>query len=185
MNTFLIIGCELTFSMAELTDGREADTSQQHQADAAGINLLQNEHVLENEQPHWVNWWKSIAIGALFALTTLSAAASGDFGSLMTPLILTVGIFGYVYYSREQSQYIVTDQRVLKKLGLIRRSSGETRITDIRSLQTEQGLFERVTGTGSVQIDSTGAGGLLGINGIENHESLANTIRTQQQKLKP
>lgn len=171
--------------MPEMEGSIGTDHVQDHKANPDGINLLEEEYVLENRKPHWVNWWKSIAIGGLFGLTTVSAAASGDFGSVILPLLITVVALGYAYYSREKSQYVVTNQRVLKKLGLIRRSTGETRISDIRSLQTEEGLFERLTGTGSVAIDSTGAGGLLGIKGVKDHESLANTIRTQQRELKP
>lgn len=70
----------------------------------------------------------------------------------------------------------------MKKMGLLRQSTGETRISDIRSLETDQGLIGRLVGSGNVRIDSTGAGGLLGIEGINDHQSVANTIRTQQRE---
>lgn len=78
---------------------------------------------------------------------------------------------------------MVTNQRVIKKVGLLRRSTGETRIRDIRSLETDQGLIERFVNKGSVRIDGAGAGGLLDIEGIDDHQSVANTIRTQQREI--
>ena len=127
-----------------------------------------------------MNWWKSILVGALFALTALNAAAQGSSGVIVL-VVLTALIFGYVYYSRRSSQYVVTDQRVMKETGLISSSTGEARISDIRSISTKQGIIERITGNGTVQIDSTGTGGLLGIAGVGDYNSLARTIREQQQ----
>ena len=169
--------------MSRAESEEKVGTAQTHQDSTDGVNLLEGEFVLENRHPHWVNWPISLTVAALFALGALGSAASGDVGSLITSLVIAGLLFGYVYYSRQQSRYVVTNQRVIKKVGLLRRSTGETRITDIRSLQTKQGILERPIGRGSVQIDSTGTGGLLGIDGVDDYQSLANTIRTQQQQL--
>ena len=152
-----------------------------HQASTTGITLLDGEYVLENVSPSFTNWWKSLAIGALFALGSLSAAVQGDLGTLFTGVIVSALIFGYVYYSRSRSRYIVTNERIKKDVGLIRSSSGEVRVPDIRSLNTHQGMIERFFSKGSVSIDSGGAGGELGINGVKNYEELAHTIRQEQQ----
>lgn len=158
------------------------ESTQNHQASTAGITLLDGEYVLENESPSWSNWWKSLTIGVIFAIGTLSTAVQGDLGSATTGIVVTALIFGYVYYSRNRSRYIVTNQRVKKDIGLLRSSTGEVRIGDIRSLNTGQGLIERFWGKGTVKIDSGGAGGELAISGVSDHEQLAHTIRQQQQQ---
>lgn len=152
-----------------------------HQASAAGITLLDGEYVLENVQPSLTNWWISLTVGGLFALGALSSAVQGDLGALFSGLVIAALIFGYVYYSRSRSRYVVTNERIKKDVGLIRSSSGEVRITDIRSLNTKQGVIERFFSKGSVKIDSGGAGGELGIDGIKNYEGVAHTIRERQQ----
>lgn len=157
------------------------ETTQNNQASTTGITLLDGEYVLENEQPSLTNWWKSLAIGGIFALSTVSSALQGELGTATTGLIVSVLIFGYVYYSQSRSRYIVTNQRVKKDIGLLRSSTGEVRISDIRSLNTGQGLIERFWGKGTVKIDSGGSGGELGISGVSDHEQLAHTIREQQQ----
>lgn len=158
------------------------DSTRNHQASTSGITLLDDEYVLENESPSWSNWWKSLAIGVIFAIGTLSTAVQGELGSATTGIVIAALIFGYVYYSRNRSRYIVTNQRVKKDVGLLRSSTGEVRVNDIRSLNTGQGLIERFWGKGTVKIDSGGAGGELAISGVSNHEQLAHTIRQQQQQ---
>ena len=167
--------------MSDRTTTKPTPQDTNHQASTTGITLLDGEYVLENVLPSFSNWWKSLAIGALFALGALSAAVQGQFGGLITFIIVAALIFGYVYYSRSRSRYIVTNERIKKDVGLLRSSSGEVRISDIRSLNTHQGIIERLFSKGSVSIDSGGAGGELGINGVANYEELAHTIREQQQ----
>lgn len=166
--------------MASATDQEQQYSDEGHQDTTEGVDLLDGEIVLENRHPAYVNWWKSILIGALFALTALSAATQGSSGVILLA-ILTALIFAYVYYSRQVSRYVVTNQRVMKETGLISSKTGEARISDIRSISTSQGIIERISSKGSVEIDSTGTGGLLGINGVGDYNSLARTIREQQQ----
>jgi len=149
-----------------------------HQAPPDGITLLQDEYVLENKHPSIINWSKSLILAGFLVLV----AFGGD-GISWGAITLALLIGGYVYFAHDKSRYVVTNQRVMKKVGLIRRSTGEARISDIKSLTTDQGIIERIVGMGSVQIDSVGAGGNLGINGVDDHQSLANTIREEQRKL--
>lgn len=154
-----------------------------HQAPTEGISLLDGELVLSNKHPDWSNWPKSMVLGAIFALAALGAIAGGEVGGFFGSVVVAGLIFGYVYLSRKSSRYIVSTERVKKNVGLLRNSTGETRIKDIRSLSTSQGIIERLFGKGTVQIDSTGAGGTLWIRGVADHEELANVIREQQQAL--
>lgn len=153
----------------------EETRDQTHEASPEGVSLLKDEFVLENETPSIVNWWKSLSVAVFLLVIGVSGGSAELF-------LLALLIGGYIYLAQQKSQYVVTNQRVLKKVGLLRRSTGETRISDIRSLETDQGLIERLVNKGSVRIDSAAAGGLLGIEGIDDHQSVANTIRTQQRE---
>jgi uncharacterized membrane protein YdbT with pleckstrin-like domain len=168
-----------------MASSAEGSTQRQrtHQDTTEGVDLLGGEMVLENRNPAYVNWWKSLTFGALFALSALGAAANGNISGLMTSGVIAALIGAYVYYSRSQSRYVVTDQRVIKHTGLIRSKSEETRISDIRGISTDQGIIERMASTGTVQVDSTAVGGLLAINGVSDYNGLARTIRNQQQEL--
>jgi uncharacterized membrane protein YdbT with pleckstrin-like domain len=116
-------------------------------------------------------------------LLGLAVLLGGDIGGAFLLFVPGGLLVYYVKFTRKRSRYIVTNQRVKKSVGLARKSTGETRIADIRGLSTEQGLLERFVGKGSVMIDSGAAGGKLGIQGVKNHEELANTIRNQQRRI--
>lgn len=148
-----------------------------------GISLLDGEQVLKNVLPSWVNWWLLLIPAAILALIGLIAVIDGDVGGSLIFFILAGILYMYVRISRQRSRYIVTNQRVKKSVGILRKSTGETRIADIRGLTTEQSILERLVGKGSVLIDSGAAAGRLGIKGVANHEELATTIREQQQRI--
>lgn len=148
-----------------------------------GISLLEGEQVLKNVLPSWVNWWLLLLPSVLIALFGLIVLVSGDFGGGLVFLVLAGILFSYVRYSRKRSRYIVTNQRVKKSVGILRRTTGETRIADIRGLTTEQSILERLVGKGSILIDSGTAAGRLGIKGVPEHEELARTIREQQRRI--
>ena len=96
--------------MSETATSSETVT---HQASPDGINLMQGESVLQNRRPGWSVWWQQIALAVLVLL----AGVGGD--AAMGGLLVAAVIFGYVVLSRMQSRYIVTDERVKAKVGLL------------------------------------------------------------------
>lgn len=148
-----------------------------------GITLLEDETVLKNKLPSWVNWWVVLAPGVIVGLVALVAFLSGDFGSGFVLLLIAAIPFLYVRYARKRSRYVVTNQRVKKSVGLLKKSTGEVRIADIRGLSTHQGVLERLVGKGSVLIDTGAAAGKLGIQGVSEPQDLAATIRQQQRRI--
>lgn len=148
-----------------------------------GITLLEDEQVLKNELPSWINWWILLVPAVVIALVGLVAILDGDFvGGLIILLIAGIPV-SYVRYARKRSRYIVTNQRVKKSVGLIRKSTGEVRIADIRGLSTNQGPLERLVGKGSVLIDSGASAGKLGIQGVADPQGIAASIREQQRRI--
>jgi len=77
--------------------------NQNNRASTTGITLLDGEYVLENENPSLSNWWKSLLVGGIFALSTLSSAVQGQFGAAIFGIIVSGAIFGYVYYSQKKA----------------------------------------------------------------------------------
>jgi uncharacterized membrane protein YdbT with pleckstrin-like domain len=95
-------------------------------------------------------------------------------------IVITGIIFGYVVYSRSESRYIVTDERVKGKIGVISTTTMEYRIADLRSIGTSRSLFERLVGHGTIELQS-GAKNKLIWHGVPDHEQVANTIREKQR----
>ncbi|QPV62139.1 PH domain-containing protein [Halosimplex litoreum] len=147
----------------------------QHQADTDGIDLMQGESAHQNRRPSWALWWKQIALGAFVLLAGLGgdAAAGG--------ILVGGGIFAYVVLARIQSRYVVTDERVKAKIGLLSKASREYRIADLNSLSTSQSIFERLVGHGSLTL-RTASNDEIVWRGVPDYQDVANSIRQEQRK---
>lgn len=147
----------------------------QHRAKTDGIALMNGESVLNNRRPSWTLWWKQLALAVLVLLGGLA-------GDAAVPGIVVAGlIFGYVVFSRAQSRYIVTNERIKGAVGVLSKESMEYRIADLRSLATSQSLFERLVGHGSLEFQA-GANNKLVWHGVPEYKEVANTVREQQRR---
>lgn len=151
----------------------ETDTTT-HRADTDGIDLMQNESVLENRRPSWSLWSTQIALAVLVLLGGLA----GD--AVLGGVVIAAAIFGYVVVARMQSRYLVTTERVKVKVGLLSKESREYRIPDIQSLSTSESLLERLSGFGSITL-RTASNDEITWHGVPDYQDVANTIREEQR----
>lgn len=158
--------------MSETATTNEVST---HQAKTDGLDVMQGESVLQNRRPGWSLWWKQIGLAVLVLLVGVGgdAAAGGIFAAAL--------IFGYVVLSRMQSRYIVTDERVKVKVGLLSKVAREYRIADVNSITTSQSIFERLLGHGSIAI-RTASNDEIVWHGVPEYKEVAGSIREEQRK---
>jgi len=75
----------------------------------------------------------------------------------------------------------VTSYRTTCRSGILSRKTSEVRHIDVRNLQVNQTLFQRIMGTGSIGISSAGQGGVeIFVAGILDPERVASIIRGYQ-----
>lgn len=146
----------------------------QHQAETDGIQLLEGESVLENRRPSWTLWWWQIGLAVLVLL--IGVGSDAPIGAIVAAGL----IFGYVVLSRANSRYIITDERIKGKIGLLSSKTMEYRISDLRSLATSQGIFERLVGHGTLEFQA-GANNKLIWHGVPDYEQVAHTARERQR----
>lgn len=125
--------------------------------EAEGITLLEGEEVLHNEHP---------SLAAYIA------------ENLMLSLI-SFGLFPYLF--RMNSRYAITDERVIRKVGLLSTSSAEYRIEDIKQISTGQSIWEKLLGAGNIQLKTAAGGSSIYLYGVNDHENVANTIRNEMR----
>lgn len=147
----------------------------QHQEETDGINLMQGESVLANRRPGWSLWWKEIG----FAILVLLGGLAGD--AAAGGIVIAGALIGYATLSRMQSRYIVTDERVKAKLGLLSKTTREYRIADINSITTNQSIVERLLGYGSITL-RTASNDEIVWHGVPEYEQVGNNIREQQRQ---
>lgn len=150
-----------------------------------GVSLLEDEVVIATVHPSWANWPKALVFAAVLSAAALVALGVGDSGAAIGELV-AAGIFvAYVHLARSHSRYVITNQRVKKDIGLLSTSTAETTIPEIKALATHQGLLDRILDNGTVNIDTAGDDGFIGIRSVPEHEELADLIREQRREEVP
>ena len=117
-------------------------------------NLLANERILYKTQPHWIIFLPAILL-TFFALAV--ALYFPDFtwpGYIFFALAVLQWISAYVTYIT--SEYVLTNQRILVKIGFIQRRSFETLLQRITSIEVSQTILGRILGYATLIIYGTG-----------------------------
>lgn len=161
---------EDTLPDSSTVEGRKVS----HEASTDGITLLEGEKMLKNLRPSWEAWWWQLILGSLLVLMML---ASGNivFGAL------GLSTLGYVAIARYWSRYFITDERVIQRTGILRRSTNEVRIDDIENLRTDAKILERILGHGHIVASSASATGIVSFFALPDYKQVANIVREQQR----
>ena len=77
--------------------------------------------------------------------------------------------------------YTITNLRTIAQTGILSRNTNEVRHIDVRNLQVNQDVFQRMFGFGSVAISSAGQSDIeLTMARVENPDKIADIIRQHQ-----
>ncbi len=118
----------------------------------------------------------------LSALEWLSSLPSwllmGLGGLLLAASLLT---FFWWWLVAQFTTVIVTNKRTTYRVGIISRDSSEVQHDDVRNLQMDQNILERILGIGDIAISSSGQDDMeIEIDGIPDPERIAKVIRKYQ-----
>jgi uncharacterized membrane protein YdbT with pleckstrin-like domain len=114
-------------------------------------NLMRGETIQYQTRVHWIVYAWPIALG-LFGLIALTGSAS----TAMVFFVLAAVIGVVAYISATNSEFAVTNKRVLIKVGWINRRSLELLLTKVESIAVEQGLGGKLFGFGTIVVSGTG-----------------------------
>jgi len=121
--------------------------------------LQENEQPLHHTAIHWMALSGSI-IGALLTLIVILPiamfAAWKDFYWAWLLLVIPLGILGSAIVTVRTSELVITDRRVLIKVGFIQRHTFEMFISKIESVAVFQSMLGRLFNYGTVTIRGTG-----------------------------
>jgi len=121
--------------------------------------LQPDERPLHQTHIHWIALSGSV-IGALLCLIVIIPiaifAAWRDFYFAWLLLIIPVGILVSAAVTIKTSELVITDRRVLIKVGFIQRHTFEMFISKIESVAVFQSMLGRLLNYGTVEIRGTG-----------------------------
>jgi uncharacterized membrane protein YdbT with pleckstrin-like domain len=128
--------------------------------------LNEGEELALDLRPHWWFFSKHIATGIpLFAVGILIALM--HHGTPKTVLATLWGVLAVVwagwlalkYFEWNFTHFVVTDDRVIYRTGVIAKRGVEIPMERINNINFHQGIWERIIGAGDLDIESAGRDG--------------------------
>jgi uncharacterized membrane protein YdbT with pleckstrin-like domain len=123
------------------------------------MDLHPGEDVVFEGHPSWralLSFYVSAVAGALAVAVVVGLI--GDVGLAIlvgAVLIAAVILFGFV--KRMATRYLVTNQRLSIRRGVLARKLQQTRIDRVQNVNTEQSVLDRLLRVGTVDFDTAGS----------------------------
>jgi uncharacterized membrane protein YdbT with pleckstrin-like domain len=153
--------------------------------------LSEGESVIREFRPHWrmlalpAGW--TILFGAIIALTWIYWPDNEIFDWVVTgaALIAWIRLALYPFISWWFTWYILTNERLISRRGILARKGLEIPLERINDVQFSQTILERVLRSGDLLIESAGELGQSRFNDIpapEEFQSLLYSVREDRTK---
>ena len=131
---------------------------------------------------HWIIyssafWLIVLAVAFLIADAAVPPYPADFLLTLAAGIAFVFAIFSGImaWIGRISTEIVVTDLRVIYKVGIIRRRTVEMNISKIETVDVDQGILGRMLGFGTVIIRGTGAG-FEPLRRVEDPVALRNAI---------
>jgi len=149
--------------------------------------LNRNEEVALDLRPHWWYFGRQILTGIpLFVLIVLVLAWSSDgfvkdaANWIVIALVVVWVVWLLVkYLSWARTYFVVTNQRVIYRTGVVARHGVEIPLERINNINFRQRIFERIIGAGNLDIESAGEQGSTTFNFVRHPDGVQQEIYRQ------
>jgi uncharacterized membrane protein YdbT with pleckstrin-like domain len=124
--------------------------------------LNEGEEVALDLRPHWWFFSKHIATGIpLFVVLVLVLYVGNKWLNALWAIVAVVwaGWLGLKYLEWNFTHFVVTDDRVIYRTGVIAKRGVEIPMERINNINFHQGIWERIIGAGDLDIESAGRDG--------------------------
>jgi uncharacterized membrane protein YdbT with pleckstrin-like domain len=119
-------------------------------------------------RPAWLNQWWQIGVMFLTPVLFVLAYLKGDqyfsAPNLRVVLVVCMAVFVYliavVVYRRYSWAYTINGETIESREGLIARKVKSIRVQDLRNINVNQSLWQRILGVGDVEFSSAGGSGI-------------------------
>ncbi len=148
----------------------------------ADKNLAPGETILYRARYHWVFYRFSIivlvlaAAMGLAALRARNAQAGAEVGMPLAWVAAAFVVIGLVAFLARRvrasvDEFVVTNRRVIRKVGLFAREVQHAPLEKIQDITIEQGIMARMLGYGTVIVETASEKGMLVFPAVASPES--------------
>jgi uncharacterized membrane protein YdbT with pleckstrin-like domain len=151
-------------------------------------NLInEGEDVALDLNPHWWYFSKHILTGIPLALALVGVLAlDGDarkyLGYVWGALAVVWALWLLLkFLSWRFTHFVVTSDRLIYRHGVLAKRGVEIPLDRVNNINFEQGIFERIIGAGSLQIDSAGKEGQSHFSDVRHPDGVQQEIYRQME----
>ena len=119
-------------------------------------HLLPGETIKYKGHLHWLPFLPAYLLIALFTAVAVVGVIMETWWIAIVGLAIAIPTFAWLYIAKTTSEFSVTDQRVVIKVGFIRRRTVETMLGKVESIGVQQSLIGRLFDFGSILVVGTG-----------------------------
>lgn len=151
-------------------------------------NLINpGENVALDVRPHWWYFSKHILTGIpLFIVVILLTGLNGTTRHVTAAIVGVVAMVWAIwlllkFISWTRTYFVVTDQRVVYRTGVISRHGVEIPLERINNMNFHQRVFERIIGAGDLEIQSAGEQGTTRFENVRHPDGVQQEIYRQME----
>lgn len=145
-------------------------------------NLISGEVITYRGRLHWIVLARAISLTLLMDLAgavaiVLGATKSLPESAIFVGIALLVGsgaVMGCAVMVRNAAEFVVTNKRVIVKLGIVRKHTAEMFLHKVESIGVDQTVAGRIFGFGTISINGTGGS-------IESFQTIAKPFEFRRQ----
>jgi len=123
-----------------------------------GVDLHPGEQVVFEGHPSW-RALLSFYLGGVAAALAIAAVVwlIADFWpALLTAVVLVAAVLAFGLFKRQSTTYLVSNQRLFIRRGLLAKHIQQTRIDRVQNVNTSQSFRDRLLRVGTVDFDTAG-----------------------------
>jgi uncharacterized membrane protein YdbT with pleckstrin-like domain len=153
--------------------------------------LSQDEKVALDLRPHW--WYIApaaayLVVAAIVGILVLTNTDSGGVGGALRfvvgiAVLVTLGYFAITYAKWSTTNFVVTNERVISRSGVVAKKGIEIPLDRINTVFFHQSFFERLIGAGDLGIESAGEGGRENFSDVRKPALVQQEIYRQKEVL--
>jgi uncharacterized membrane protein YdbT with pleckstrin-like domain len=152
-------------------------------------NLInEGENVALDLRPHWWYFSKHILTGIpLFIVIIIVFQIDDDTLQSVVGAVVGIAAIAWAFWlllkfiSWTRTYFVVTDQRVMYRTGVISRHGVEIPLERINNLNFHQGIWERMIGAGDLEIQSAGEQGTTLFENVRHPDGVQQEIYRQME----
>jgi uncharacterized membrane protein YdbT with pleckstrin-like domain len=145
-------------------------------------SLSEGEQVKLHLHPHWITaFWPAvmavITIGGTAAAAAFLGVGVPFYAIAAVALVLFIWLTLAPYIVWRSTHYVLTDKQVLIRKGVFSREERGIPLSKVNDVRTNQSLFDRIIGSGTILIESAGEHGQSHLDRVPDAIKVGRTLK--------